>query len=299
MIYYFENNEIDRQKWDACITNASNGLIYAYSFYLDFMTSNWNALVLNDYEAIMPLPYRNKFGIYYIYQPFLTAQLGLFGNKINAELLQKFLESIPSQYKYLDFSLNHNNLFAVNGFPLHERLNYILNMNKPYELIYKNYRENVKRNIKKSKEYGCYLQKDIDVHRIIKLTKTYGQNIEDKDEENFISLYNYLKEKKLAITYGIFSPQHQLLASSVFLFSHHRSYYILVGNHPNGRTMGSSHALIDEFIKEHSNQNISLDFEGSDNRNLAFFYSSFGACEEKYSAIKYNRLPYILKWLKK
>jgi hypothetical protein len=41
-----------------------------------------------------------------------------------------------------------------------------------------------------------------------------------------------------------------------------------------------------------------LDFEGSDIRNLAFFYSSFGATEEKFAGIKLNKLPFYLKWMK-
>jgi hypothetical protein len=42
-----------------------------------------------------------------------------------------------------------------------------------------------------------------------------------------------------------------------------------------------------------------LDFEGSDISSLAFFYSSFGATEEKYSAVKLNKLPALVKWFKK
>ncbi|HEY1022037.1 MAG TPA: hypothetical protein VGE06_06975, partial [Flavisolibacter sp.] len=89
-----------------------------------------------------------------------------------------------------------------------------------------------------------------------------------------------------------------LLASAAFLFSHNRAYYILVGNHPNGRTLGASHALIDAFIRDHAGQNLLLDFEGSDIRNLAFFYSSFGAREERYASIRLNHLPWWLRWVK-
>ncbi len=102
----------------------------------------------------------------------------------------------------------------------------------------------------------------------------------------------------MAVTYGIFSQQQELLASCVFFFSHNRAYYILVGNHPNGRTIGASHALIDAFIKDHAGQNLILDFEGSDIRNLAFFYSSFGATHVPYPALRINRLPFYLKWMK-
>ena len=89
------------------------------------------------------------------------------------------------------------------------------------------------------------------------------------------------------------------LASAAFFIFQNRAYYILVGNHPNGKTVGASHALINAFIKDHAGRNLILDFEGSDIHSLAFFYSSFGATEEKYCGIKLNRLPGLLKLLKK
>ncbi|HQW43835.1 MAG TPA: hypothetical protein PLX74_06630, partial [Chitinophagaceae bacterium] len=85
----------------------------------------------------------------------------------------------------------------------------------------------------------------------------------------------------------------------IFFFSHQRAYYILVGNSPNGKTIGASHMLIDAFIKDYAGKNIALDFEGSDIPSLAFFYSSFGAVHETYPALKINRLPFYLKWMKK
>jgi len=88
------------------------------------------------------------------------------------------------------------------------------------------------------------------------------------------------------------------MASSVFFFSHNRAYYILVGNTVEGKSIGASHALIDAFIKGNAGKNLILDFEGSDIRNLALFYSGFGAREEIYPFLKINRLPFYLKWLK-
>ena len=61
-------------------------------------------------------------------------------------------------------------------------------------------------------------------------------------------LQGYQARSGQAISYGIFSARHQLLSSCVFFFSHARAYYILVGNHADGRTLGASHALIDAFI---------------------------------------------------
>ena len=110
-ISYLPHNEIDFSKWDHCIDSASNSLIYGYSYYLDHMAKNWDALVLGNYDAVMPLTWNRKYGVYYLYQPFLTAQLGVFGNSINADMIEEFLQSIPPRFRYWDFYLNYQNIF--------------------------------------------------------------------------------------------------------------------------------------------------------------------------------------------
>jgi hypothetical protein len=301
-IQYLPHHAIDKQKWDACIDKAGNGLIYGYSIYLDTMAKSWDALVLNDYEAIMPLTWNKKYGISYLYQPFLTAQLGVFGNNITGELMESFLKAIPRHFRYWDIYLNHQNVFPLDSFKLYKRNNYVLQVNKPYKELYNAYRENIQRNIRRSEQVGCRTVKDFEVEKVIELAVAQMRTYSKESIENvnrFRTLYAHLHKKNQATTYGVLSPTEELIASCVFLFSHNRAYYILVGNHPNGRTLGASHALIDAFIKDHAGKNMLLDFEGSDIRNLAFFYSSFGAEQENFAGIKLNRLPFYLKWLKK
>ncbi|RYG39962.1 MAG: GNAT family N-acetyltransferase [Chitinophagaceae bacterium] len=301
-IRYLVNKEIDLQKWDNCIAPASNGLIYGYSYYLDTMSRHWDALVYGDYEAVMPLTWNKKYGVAYLYQPFLTAQLGVFGNELSAGLLQSFLDRIPSRFLYWDIYLNHQNNFPSDKYHLYPRRNFVLHLNKPYEELSKSYRENTQRNIKKAIQLGCTVTADAPIENVITLAvaQMRGYTKESTDNvDRFRNLYALLAEKKQAACYGILSRRNELIASCVFFFSHQRAYYILVGNHPDGRTLGASHMLIDAFIKDHAGRNLLLDFEGSDIRNLAFFYSSFGAVEENYTAIRLNRLPFYLRWAKK
>ena len=287
---------------------ANNGLIYGYSFYLDTMAKNWDALVLNDYEAVMPLTWNKKYGIHYLYQPPFTACLGIFarralwGKMITAETATEFLQTIPAKFKYWDIYFNPGNLFKQIAFNLYERMNYVLDLNAEYDSLYKAYRDNVKRNIKKSEQFHLSIHKDIALAEVIKLAKEQSINfssIAADDFNRFGKLFQVLYSKQKATTYGVYTKEKQLIASAVFFYSHNRAYYIMVGNHPNGKTLGASHALINAFIKDHAGQKILLDFEGSDIPSLAFFYSSFGAVEEKYSSIKLNNLPTALKWLKK
>jgi Acetyltransferase (GNAT) domain len=299
-IKYLRHHQVDKAKYDQCISNAPNGLIYAYSFYLDHMAKRWDALVLNDYEVVMPLPWNRKFGVKYLYQPFLTAQLGVFGKGITKELVERFVQAIPSSFRLIEISLNSGNPEGADTGIISERSNFVLDMNRPYDDLYNNYRENIQRNIRKAVNLGCVAEIDFDVERVIKLAvgqmEIYSKE-SSKNVNRFRKLYWYLHARQMATTWCV-RVNNVILASCVFFFSHHRAYYILVGNDPKGKSIGASHALIDTFVKENAGKRMILDFEGSDIPNLAFFYSSFGAVHETYPSLRINRLPFYLKWLK-
>ncbi|MFN9491862.1 MAG: hypothetical protein ACK57D_02300, partial [Sphingobacteriales bacterium] len=80
--------DIDHQLWDACIDNTTNGLVYAKIDFLDLMSDQWDAIVIDNYRAIMPIPFRKKWGIRYVYQVPFIQQLGLIGTYDDTELLE-------------------------------------------------------------------------------------------------------------------------------------------------------------------------------------------------------------------
>lgn len=295
---YLQRNQVDTIKWDQCIDKARNGLIYAYSFYLDHMATEWDALVLGDYEAVMPLPKRKKWGIQYVYQPAFTASLGVFGNQLTEAMVEDFVRAIPSTIKLIDTRLNQGNILAApSGFSkLHN--NFVLSLRPSYEQLYNGYRENIKRNIKRARQLNNRYATEVPVEEVVRLSHLQMGSVSEvteTDYANFTRLYHYLHQKQQAVACGVYTAANELVASCVYFFSHNRAYYILVGNHPNGRTQGASHFLIDRFIHDHAGSSLLLDFEGSDIRNLAFFYSSFGAELEIYPALYINRLPWLIK----
>ena len=266
------------------------------------MAKHWDALVLDDYEAVMPLTWNKKYGITYLYQPFFAASLGVFGTQLSATLVNDFLKAIPAKFSYWDIYLNEANRFALADFNLYERVNFVMSLNEPYEKLYNNFRDNIKRNVKKATQLNCVIKKDIDVNEVIALATEQSRNfspVTPQDYDHFKNVYQHLHAQQKAVTYGVYTSANKLVASCAFIFSHNRAYYILVGNHPNGKTIGASHAIINAFIKDYAGQNLLLDFEGSDIPNLAFFYSSFGAIEEKFAGLKLNRLPFWMKWFKR
>jgi hypothetical protein len=301
-IRYLRQSEIDKEKWDHSIDIAENGLIYAYSFYLDTMAKHWDALVVGDYEIVFPLTWNEKYGMRYLSQPFLTAQLGIFGKNVTQADRDELINNIPTSFRYIDISLNSGNILSAPPIFSMQRSNFVLPLNNSYDKIVEQYNENLRRNLKKAAQAGCVIKKGLDVEEVIRLAivqmKQHG-NEPKNNVDRFRKLYRLLSDKKMAVSYGVADPQNNLLASAAFFILNDRAYYILVGNAASGREFGASHALIDAFIKDHADKLKWLDFEGSDIPSLASFYRSFGAEQEVYPALKINRLPFYLKWFKK
>ena len=299
VIQYVEHKDINRSKWDRCVNRSSNSLIYACSFYLDQMSKQWDALILGDYQAVMPLPYRRKMGFYYLFQPFLTPVLGVFGQNVSENLVSGFIRAIPTKFKVRDISLNHFNTVAPQFTEQYERGNYILSLQPSYESIRSQYSENIIRNISKAEKTGCLLKKDIPVEEVIELCKrewpkfTRIQNGIFEDLAASFSVFH-----PYASNYGVYHPDGRLLASCVFLYYADRSYYWLVGNDPDARNFGASPMLIDGFIRDHAGLNCLLDFEGSDKSGIADLYRRFGARPEPYTTLFQNFLPFPLNHLK-
>lgn len=301
-IRYLLRKEIDDVRWNSCIEAASNGLIYAFTYYLDHMADNWDGLVMGDYEFVMPVTWNRKYGISYMYQPAFTPMLGIFGQAPNKQVVDLFLSSIPRRFKVIEIALNHQNKLLTGNDQFIMRNNFVLDLRPDYVRLAAGYRENIKRNIRKAEKFEVQFRSDINVEEVLELAREQlagMTNLGGKDYEKVSELYQFLRQRNEAASYGVYSPRGQLLASALFFFSHGRAYYIVVGNHPDSRTYGASHFLLDRFIRLYSTKDILLDFEGSDIKNLAFFYESFGSHAEVYPSLKINRLPAVLKLFKK
>ena len=107
MIQYIKRKNIDVAKYDACIANSIQSRIYAFSWYLDIVADNWDVLVLDDYKAVMPIPWRKKFGIKYTYTPLRVLELGIFSTEEVHEI--QFVEKLKKYYKFIHLRLNYHN----------------------------------------------------------------------------------------------------------------------------------------------------------------------------------------------
>jgi len=299
-IIYLKHHNIDKEKWDNCIKNAPNGNIYVYSWYLDLVAGNWDALITPDYNYVFPLTWRQKFGVKYLYQPCFSQQTGLFSKEFfKQEVLRDFLNSIPEDFKLIEINLNKYCKEPVNNFLFKDNVTYELDLIYPYNDTKKNYSENTIRNIKKSEKNTVYLSKHIQADEMIKLFRdNRGKDVPTLGFKDYTILNNIIDEslkRECGELWGAFDAKDEMCAAAFFVEANGKYVFLFSAVNALGRSNGAMFSIIDNFVRTKSESPYVLDFEGSNNENLARFYAAFGAKKNNYYSIRYNNLPYFVK----
>lgn len=291
MISYLTNDNIDKSRWDDCIAHAVNGNVYAWSWYLDVVHPGWEALVEvidDNYLTVMPITKKKKYLINYLCQPFFAQQLGVFSRQpITEDVTLSFLKAIPKKYHLVEIRLNEQNPLPQNGKGVEWHRNYLLDLRKCYDALLLDYHENTRRNIKKAQASNLELVKDVDIHDVVALFRAdRGASIRhwgDAEYARLTRLSDVAKSSSNAFIYGVKTiGNKRIICGALFVKSNQRITFLFSGNSAQGRTSQAMVFLIDQVIREYAGQPVTLDFEGSDDDNLARFYHGFGAKSVKY-----------------
>jgi hypothetical protein len=300
MIKYLRHREIDKSKWDHCISGSVNGIIYAYSWYLDIVSPGWEALAEEDYSSVFPLTWNWKSGILYLFQPYFAQQLGVFTrDHLTEKRVHEFLAAIPEKFRYAEIYLNSFNKADPQAYQVKPRVNLELDLINTYENLRKNYDQNARRNLKKSFESGITIQKKVEPDELITLFRNnYGKkekNLKFKQYDTLRRLMIHCLKQRTGVITGVRSGDGNLCAAVFFLTDRSRIIYHFAASDTTARENGAMFMLVDSMIKDHAGQACVLDFEGSNDHNVARFYRSFGAVECNYFLITMDRLPWLLQ----
>ena len=288
-IIHLRNKTIDYNRWNACITQANNHLTYAFSWYLDIVSPEWEALVTEDYEYIMPLPVKSRYGIPYLVQPVLTQQLGIFSKKeIDETIVEEFVKQIP--YFSYELNMNEANFYAkALIFP-----NFILNLLQPYDLLYKSFSKNTKRNLDKALKSNLMVQADLTVDTFLSFYFSVEKNFLSPKEPVLEKLIQKGITENALTLYGVYSEMKEMIAGLCVLNTGKRIIYLLPVSNPHGKEASAMFLLIDTIIRTEAGQNKLLDFEGSRIEGVARLYKGFGAKYHPYYILKKFRPSFLI-----
>ena len=294
MIHFLQHNDIDKQKWDDTIDQCGN--VYAYSWYLDIVHPGWNALVEDDYQAVMPLTGGKKFGVDYLYQPYFVQQLGVFSKSpVNPEKTEAFLKAIPSNYRFAEIRMNEGNAFAEGREGVEYHRNVLLDLNHDVETLRANYHQNTKRNLAKADSNNLQIVDTVIPYHVVALFRDNRGALLDKwgdaEYDVMTHLATVAKQKRSAFILGVTEKGiGELICAAIFMKTNGRVTFLFSGLTQKGKDKQAMTFLLDQVIQRYANQPVTFDFEGSDDDNLARFYLGFGGEEVKYPSYTYNHL---------
>lgn len=283
MIHFVSYKNLDYQKWDKCIDDSINGTFYPKSWYLDIVCEQWNALVLNDYEAVMPLPSRKKWGVKYIYQPFLCQQLGVFHTH-QKYAVDDFISAIPKDI--LRFTINLNAHNTSNSFVVKTNVNYLLPLNKTIDELRTNYSKSHLKNLRRANKHNLSIASKPDSAEIF-----YEKKL--RLASNFMSSKQLELEMKIikeSIALGkgeMFSViGDEANCCSVFLINDNQKLFLLSSYSDNeGKSKLAYFFLLDYIFSLEKFRGFIFDFEGSNLKGVAQRNKGFGAIPTTYQTI--------------
>jgi hypothetical protein len=299
--YILPATEISQRRWDACIQEATNGLIYARTAYLNAMAPNWHGVVINDYTAVMAIPWKMKWGFRYAYMPPFMQQLGLMGN-YDADDLRAVLRTLPDFISYGDLHFNFSNT-GMTGHGMNEKTNLVIDLRQNIGQIRAGYRNDLKENIRKAAAAGLQYRDNNSIEEAIALYRShYGLRMPkttNADYEHFQQLCGVFSLSGNCFTRSVVDQENNLLAIALFLTDGKRIYNLTNTTLEAGRKLEANHFLLDQVLSEFAGQDLVFDFEGSELPGVKAFYQQFGTTAQPYFQYHHNSLPWWLRLFKR
>jgi hypothetical protein len=301
MIVHLLHAQIDPVEWDRRMGDCRNASWYGLSSTLNAAAPGWNALVDEATGSRMPLPWRRKYGIRYLYQPFLVQHLGPYAPVPSAGDATRFLRAIPAHYRYADIHLLGTEVPSIPHVRTEERTNHLLRLDAPLESLREGYSANHRRSLRKAEKLGASVQRNVGSAAVIGLIEGSEQfvhwGVDAAQRATMRRVIQATEEAGNGFGRMVVSGGEPV-AGAWFVRGTDRIIFLKGIGSQRGRELRAMHALIDDVILEFAASGMVFDLAGGNDPQLARFYSGFGAEPALYLRALMNRLPPLFRRMK-
>jgi len=306
-----DRKDIDSNLWNHCIEHARFPCLYACSWYLDAVSPDWKALVIQtgkEYSYVMPLPVHTKLNINIVFKPFYCQYLGIFStNEISMTVLESFLKELSRRFCYISAYSFHPSFFQVFSADLlakykltgKTRTTHWLSIPHAQEPL--PYTADRAANLKKAQRYHWQIEESTDIKPLTQLFEEnhaphFKYGIHPKSYTWLEQLAEILLINK---TGKLWYALNDGRISGGMLIAHYKGqhYYLFNAADSIGRKGNSRTWLLDQYFRTQCRSGDVFDFESPDMPLIANHYKSFGAETKSFLTIRKNGLPRIIKWL--
>ncbi len=323
MLRFIPRNKLNLTAWDACVAASPGRILYGYSWYLDAVLPapawQWVGLVwfgeAGTYQAVMPVPLRRKqlagiTGAWVVHQPLFCQFLDVFSQDRSVDPAL-FLRAVCRRFRYGSVLRMRELPIKSVYFNLVQPLNtHVLDLSADYPTLYGRYTRDRRLNLRRAEAGGWRLVDSDDPEPLLKLFRAnHAAGI-----PGGVADWAYILFRNLVVVLterGLVSLRYALRADGcpeagvLFVREGNRIIYLFNAASESGRRGNARTLLIDRMIREnagsrYAGQPVWLDFESPVQPSIVAFYQSFGAVDEPFWTVRWNRLNRLeqtLLWL--
>ncbi len=295
--------KIDGLKWNNRVHESENGLIYSTTQFLNGMCGRqWLGLIWNNYEYVMAVPFRKKYGIRYVYQPAFTQQLGVVGHFPPKEIIQQCIDALQVRFKYINYPFNFAQQGCLQNEVYKTRTNYTVCLHEPAATLTQRLSAHFNKSLRRLQKLDFKYMICTDFRFVIaqhrKINGAAIGSYTTKDWQALTELCkHFANEKKLIVREVVL--EGELVCACLLVQDAKRIYNLVSFVNAAGKKAEANYFLYYNLMAEFSGKQLLLDLEGSDVTGIANFYLKMHPQKEQYAVMHYNNLPAIMQLFKK
>jgi len=258
-------------------------------------------LVDEDTGEQMPLTWRKKHGVKYLFQPFMVQHLGPYSPTPAPDRAMRFLQAIPSQFRYADINVLGQDLGELAHWRTEQRTNHVLQLDASVEVLRAGYGNNHRRSIRKALQATVSIDRQAKGRSVLKLIEGSPQFARWKVDAAGRAIMHALVQATEATGMGLGRMafyKGEPVAAGWFVHGPGSIIFLKGLATEHGRELCAMHLLIDDVVREFASSGVVLDLAGGNDPQLARFYSGFGANPVLYLRALMNRLPPLIRLMK-
>lgn len=289
MIRRLKSSDIDFDIYRERISKACQPNFYAQPDVLNERCEAWEILEKDDYQYIMPLPLKKKWGRWFVLMPLFVQQLGIFSEKDDSEVNTQFLHFLKHNYNVYTYNFNAGNVFT-GTFP--DKKNYRISQTT-YEDNYRKYFKGRKSAVKSAADL-TFGELDLteDVETFLRIN--FRGLEKRKDLLGFFRYLHFLRNWGSLKVFGVFE-NGRVRSVACITWDQKTSYLLALVNESPARSNAPS-KLVDSLLKQMLAER-DFDFMGGNIRGIEVFFKSFGAINQPYVALSYRKISLLKKMI--
>lgn len=281
--------------------------IFSKSWWLDAVAGeeNWNVVLVEkggQIRASMPYVIKPKLHYKIMTMPVLTQTLGPYikyphGQKYvqrisyEKEVCNALLQQLPDCAYFIQnfhYSITNWLPFYWANYKQTTRYTYVIENLTDLDGIYKNFRSNIKTDIRKAQKKITVLKKNdalTSLYEMVSMTFERQGKQPPYTYEQLQRLDQACADHNCRAIFVAEDENGQIHSAIYVIWDAQSAYYLIGGGNPKLRSSGANSLLIWEAIHYVSNKTKRFDFEGSMHEPIERFFRAFGAVQKPYYQI--------------